>query len=237
MRFGPSSRERACMRRRKRLWILLLLTWTRRSSSSRALAASASFGGMCSTNWGGRTKLRPPGKEAKGLYPTAARRFVLARSDRPLEGTGFLCSPTPTFRRHCCLLPMTTGAGWRGRILDGYPRKKMSVSRVIPELEIAKTIRPDLPFASELLCCPYSARPIHGYAVDPLRQKKELTDQIERFGLDILRAHAMSNLLQREKSLTRPKQFCARFWIRTQVASPLSDSETWSTGAKLRGGA
>jgi serine/threonine protein kinase/Flp pilus assembly protein TadD len=61
--------------------------------------------------------------------------------------------------------------------------------RVTIEYDIAKTIRPDLPFASELLA--------HFYSVGPLR-KRELEEQIERFGLDVLRAKDMAELLQKE---------------------------------------
>jgi serine/threonine protein kinase/predicted Zn-dependent protease len=63
--------------------------------------------------------------------------------------------------------------------------------RVIPELEIAKTMRPELPFASEML--------VQWYAFDPSRQRKELSEQIERFGLNLLRAHTMADLLQKGK--------------------------------------
>jgi serine/threonine protein kinase/Flp pilus assembly protein TadD len=81
-----------------------------------------------------------------------------------------------------------------GRIIseDGIATRK----RVIPELEVAKTIRPDLPFASELLVGFYSTDPV--YSLDS-RQKNELADQIERFGLDIPRAWDMATLLQKEK--------------------------------------
>jgi tetratricopeptide (TPR) repeat protein len=68
--------------------------------------------------------------------------------------------------------------------------------RVVPELDIAKTIRPDLPFASELLAKFYSTVPLSGPAGS--RQRKELTEQIDRFGLDILRAHDLSDLLLKE---------------------------------------
>jgi len=68
--------------------------------------------------------------------------------------------------------------------------------RVIPELEIAKTLRPDLPFASELLVHFYATARLDG--LDESRQ--ELTEQIERFGLDVLRAHDMAELLQKKKN-------------------------------------
>jgi serine/threonine protein kinase/tetratricopeptide (TPR) repeat protein len=72
--------------------------------------------------------------------------------------------------------------------------------RVIPELDIAKTLRPDVPFASELLERFYSGDRLNANAIDSLRQKKELDGQIERFGLDLLRAHSMAAILQKEKN-------------------------------------
>jgi len=65
-----------------------------------------------------------------------------------------------------------------------------SGKRAMTELDIAKTIRPDLPFASEFL--------VAFYSVEPERKKKELVEQIDRFGLDLLRAHDVAELLQKE---------------------------------------
>jgi serine/threonine protein kinase/tetratricopeptide (TPR) repeat protein len=85
------------------------------------------------------------------------------------------------------------------RALFGRPQSEQDSGirkRVIPELEIAKTMRPDLPFASELLFrfCSDQLDPR-----DVARRQKELTEQIERFGRDILRAHAMAEILQKQR--------------------------------------
>src|SRR5262249_29062115 len=81
------------------------------------------------------------------------------------------------------------------RAYFGRARSEEDTSkRVIPELEIAKAMRPDLPFASELLVGFYRS------TRDSFGEKKELADQIERFGLDLLRAHDMAKLVQGEKN-------------------------------------
>jgi len=70
---------------------------------------------------------------------------------------------------------------------EGNTTKK----RVVPELRIVQAMRPDLPFGSELLG--------HWYLFEPELRKKELQYQIEHFGLDLLRAHQLSEVLQYEK--------------------------------------
>jgi serine/threonine protein kinase/tetratricopeptide (TPR) repeat protein len=77
--------------------------------------------------------------------------------------------------------------------------------RVIPELELARTIRPDVPFASEFIVWFYWKDREHSGAFDRLAAKAELTEQIERFGLDLLRADRMSELLQHEKKYDEAK--------------------------------
>jgi len=69
------------------------------------------------------------------------------------------------------------------------------------ELDIAKTIRPDLPFASEVLV---------SISVEPAGKQKELAEQIERFGLDLPRAHLMSELLQKQKKFDEAKSLLLR---------------------------
>jgi serine/threonine protein kinase/Flp pilus assembly protein TadD len=80
------------------------------------------------------------------------------------------------------------------RALYGRRRGENGVAasqRLMAELAIAKTIRPDLPFASELLAASKAT-------LDPPGRKKELEQLIEKFGLDVLRAHDMAEVLQKD---------------------------------------
>lgn len=67
-----------------------------------------------------------------------------------------------------------------------------SIARRKAEFEIAKTTRPDVPFASEYLFLLLSN-------TNQALAKQELQDQISRFGLDIFRAHDMASVLGKEK--------------------------------------
>jgi serine/threonine protein kinase/tetratricopeptide (TPR) repeat protein len=136
--------------------------------------------------------------EAKDLYPTEAEDLywlgVIAHSkEQDFVGSyayfsqALLIAPNDYWSR--------LERAYFGRIQSEENLRP----RVIPELEIAKTVRPDLPFASELLARFYRTDSSHGYVVETKRGKKELEEQIGRFGLDILRAHDMAELLEKEE--------------------------------------
>jgi tetratricopeptide (TPR) repeat protein len=125
-------------------------------------------------------------EEAKSFYPTAAEDLywlgVIAYSKEQDDSASY-----SYFSQSLLVAPN----GYWSRLersLRPRPREKDIGQRVIPELEIAKIIRPDLPFASELL--------VYFYLGD--RRKKELEEQIERFGLDVLRGQTMAEILQKE---------------------------------------
>jgi serine/threonine protein kinase/Tfp pilus assembly protein PilF len=129
--------------------------------------------------------------ESKKLYPTAADDLywlgVIAHS----KELDFVAS-YDYFSRALLLAPNDY---WSRLERAEWGRKPSEngdslVLRVTTELELANSIRPDLPFASELL--------VYSSSVDPSHKKKELEKQIERFGLNVLRAHAMAELLQKE---------------------------------------
>jgi serine/threonine protein kinase/Tfp pilus assembly protein PilF len=136
-------------------------------------------------------------EESKKLYPTAADDLywlgVIAHS----KEQEFVAS-YDYFSRALLLAPNDYWSRLERAYFGRIASEENVRLRVIPELDIAKTIRPDLPFASELLVHFYATDRSHGNAIDQSREKKELTEQIERFGLDILRAHKMSQLLQTE---------------------------------------
>jgi tetratricopeptide (TPR) repeat protein len=137
-------------------------------------------------------------EEAKSRYPTAAEDlYWLGVIAHTLEQDFLACYSL--FSQALLLAPNDYWSRLERAYYGRIPSEENVRQRVIPELEIAKTIRPDLPFASELLVQFFATDRSHGYVLDPQRQKKELTDQIERFGLDIHRAHKMSELLQMEK--------------------------------------
>jgi len=137
-------------------------------------------------------------EEAKSLYPTAAEDLywlgVIAHSK---EQDVFACYSY--FSQALLIAPNDYWSRLERAYFGRMPSEENVRQRVIPELEIAKSTRPDLPFASELLVRFYAGDRSHGNTVDPFREKKELEDQISRFGLDILRAHSMSELLQKEQ--------------------------------------
>jgi serine/threonine protein kinase/tetratricopeptide (TPR) repeat protein len=130
-------------------------------------------------------------EEAKNLYPTMAEDLywlgVIAYSKRQDSVESYkyftqalLIAPNDYWSR-------LERANW-GRLPsdDGLA----SGNKAMSELNIAKTIRPDLPFASEFLVL---------LSLDPAGKQKELAEQIARFGLDLLRAHLLSELLQKQK--------------------------------------
>jgi serine/threonine protein kinase/tetratricopeptide (TPR) repeat protein len=127
--------------------------------------------------------------EAKNLYPTTAGDLywlgVIAHSKEQDNVASY------TYFSQALLIAPNDYWSRLERALRPLPSEKDPGPRVIPELEIAKILRPDVPFASEFLF-PFLWR-------DPSRMKKELEEQIECFGLDVLRAHHMSELLQKEK--------------------------------------
>jgi serine/threonine protein kinase/tetratricopeptide (TPR) repeat protein len=178
------------------------------------------FRGYVLEELGSKEEGRDVREEAKTLYPTAAEDLywlgVIAYSK---EQDFFACYTY--FSQALLIAPNDYWSrlerAYFGRIAsEGDATGK----RVIPELEIAKTLRPDLPFASELLG--------HFYSADLVRRKKELEDQIERFGLDILRAHQMSELLQEEKRYDEAEAILQRILdqdTRGQTAAQIGDLE------------
>src|SRR5207249_717488 len=77
---------------------------------------------------------------------------------------------------------------------------QQDTERRISDFNLAKVLRPDLPFASEYL---YKWMRV---ARDTSEMKKELQELIGRFGLDVIRAHDMSDLLQLEGSFAKAEQ-------------------------------
>jgi tetratricopeptide (TPR) repeat protein len=159
-------------------------------------ASIRKFRGLVLDGLGRKEEGRVAREEAKNLYPTSAEDLYWLGVIAYSEELDFFASYT-YFSQGLLIAPNDYWSrlerAYFGRIAsDG----EFTSKRVIPELEIAKTIRPDLPFASELLEKFYSSDRMDG--PNGARQKKELTEQIERFGLDILRAYAMSELLQKE---------------------------------------
>jgi serine/threonine protein kinase/tetratricopeptide (TPR) repeat protein len=136
-------------------------------------------------------------EEAKKYYPTASDDLywlgVIAYSSEH----DFVAAHD-YFSRALLLQPVNYWSRLERADFGRAPREQDSAvrNRVIPELQIAKAIRPDLPFASEVLATFYSTDRLDG--LDGSRWKKELAEQIERFGLDIPSAHNMAELLQKE---------------------------------------
>jgi serine/threonine protein kinase/tetratricopeptide (TPR) repeat protein len=156
-----------------------------------AFASIRRFRGFVLDELGRKEEGKAAQEEAKGLYPTNADDLywlgVIAHS----REQDFVAS-YDYFSRALLLAPNDYWSRLERAYFGRIPSEgNGTAKRVVPELQVAKTLRPDLPFASELLG--------HFYSRDPLRRKKELEDQIERFGLDILRAHQMSEELQKEK--------------------------------------
>jgi len=131
--------------------------------------------------------------EAKGLYPTAADDLYWLGAIAHSKELDFHASYT-YFSQALLIAPNDYWSRLEratfGRILSENGAAQSQ--RVMAELDIAKTIRPETPFASELLA-------IAKTTLDPLGSKKEWKQLIQRFGLDILRAHALAELLQKEK--------------------------------------
>lgn len=130
--------------------------------------------------------------EAQKLYPTAPEDLywlgVIAYSKEQDYGKAY-----QHFSQALLLAPNDY---WSRLERAEYGRKaaeteQAKIQRITAELDVAKTIRPDLPFASEVLAWFKSID-------DPKEGEKEWSAQIEHFGLDILRAHAISDCLQRQ---------------------------------------
>ena len=128
-------------------------------------------------------------EEAKSIYPTEAEDLYWLGVIAHFQEYDFFVA----YAHFSQALLLAPNDYWirLGKSLCPIPAEENVNQRVIPELEIAKTIRPDLPFASEFLA--------QSFSTNSLRRKRELAGQIERFGLDILRAHDMFAILQREK--------------------------------------
>lgn len=153
----------------------------------------AKFRGYVLEDLGRNDEGRAVREEAKNLYPTSADDLywlgVLAHSREHDREVSF-----DFLSRALLLAP----SDYWSRIERAYFARKPAEGagaadeRMMTELEFAKHIRPDLPFAWEYLA---NAK----RATDPIGCKADLREQIERFGLDIMRAHEMSALLQNEK--------------------------------------
>jgi serine/threonine protein kinase/Tfp pilus assembly protein PilF len=131
-------------------------------------------------------------EEGKNLYPTAAQDWYWLGVIAHTKERDFVASYSH-FSQALLLSPNDYWSRLERAYFGRLKSEETTNRRVIPELEIARTLRPDLPFASELLAAFY------GHADDRSRQKKELAEQIERFGINILRAHDMAQLLRKEK--------------------------------------
>jgi serine/threonine protein kinase/Flp pilus assembly protein TadD len=130
-------------------------------------------------------------EEAKNLYPTIAEDLywlgVIAYSKEQDFDAAY-----KYFSQALLLIPNDYWSRMERAHWGRMPSESLAISqqRMVTEFDIAKSIRPELPFASEYLVMLHS--------LEPGAQKKELAEQIERFGLDVLRAHRLAELLQKE---------------------------------------
>jgi serine/threonine protein kinase/tetratricopeptide (TPR) repeat protein len=153
------------------------------------------FRGFVLDQLGRNDEGRAAREEAKTLYPTAADDLYWLGVVAHTKEQDFSAS-YDYFSRALLVAPNDYWSRVERVEYGGGPSEKGidKSKRSIVELETAKLIRPDLPFASETLA-------IRKSMLDPLSGKNELADQIERFGLNIFRAHGMAEFLEREKSV------------------------------------
>lgn len=101
--------------------------------------------------------------------------------------------------------------------------KKVNMQQLIEDLQTAKSLRPDLPFASEILG--HMAGPPHNL-VDPDMAHAELQTVIDKFGLDIPSAGQMAALLTTKGEFAEAEQVLKRVLADNQsglVAHELGD--------------
>jgi tetratricopeptide (TPR) repeat protein len=126
--------------------------------------------------------------EAKNFYPTDAEDLywlgVVARSK---EQDYVACYRY--FSQALLVAPNDYWIRLERALFGRIPSEEDVRQRLRIELEIAKIIRPDLPFASELIVAS---------KFDPVTTKQEFEELTERFGLDLLRAHDRAEALQKE---------------------------------------
>jgi serine/threonine protein kinase/Flp pilus assembly protein TadD len=162
----------------------------------KARAVQPSFGSICRLRGyvldklGRKAESLRAIKDGQGFYPTAADDLywlgVIATSWEHDAVASY-----DFFSRALMVAPSDYWSRLERAYL-GQLRSEDEVARAnraTTEYEIAQTIRPDLPFASEFLA--------HQLPIGPLR-KKQLSEQIERFGLDLLRAGDLADLLEYE---------------------------------------
>ena len=134
-------------------------------------------------------------EEARNLYPTAPDDLywlgVISHS-KELDFFGSY----GYFSQALLLAPNHYWSRIERALFGRIPSEQDVRGRLQTEFEIAKTIRPDLPFASEFLVAS---------KFNPAYTKKELRELIDTFGLDILRAQDMAELLQKEKKYDEAK--------------------------------